>query len=66
MELTRGGDGEAAARWAVYPCVDGSVHVRLQDTTLTFTPSEFAQLVQLLRDAQIAIAAAGIASERLR
>lgn len=41
------------ARWAVYQCTNGCVHVRLQNVTLTFSPREFAQLVQLVGDAYV-------------
>ena len=39
------------AGWAVYQCVNGCVHVRLQHVTLTFNPCEFAQLVKLVGEA---------------
>lgn len=41
------------ASWAVYQCVNGCVHVRLQNLTLTFSACEFAQLVKLLGDAYV-------------
>jgi hypothetical protein len=51
--------------WAVYQCVNGCVHVRLERQTLTFSPPEFAQLVQLVGDAYVRLAirtaAAGVA-----
>lgn len=40
-----------AAEWAVYQCVNGCVHVRLQHVTLTFSPCEFTQLAQLVDEA---------------
>lgn len=40
-----------ADAWAVYPCVNGCVHVRLQHVTLTFSPCEFAQLARLVDEA---------------
>ena len=39
------------AEWAVYRCVNGCVHLRLQHLTLTFSTCEFAQLVELLGEA---------------
>jgi hypothetical protein len=41
-----------AAEWAVYQCVNGCVHVRLQHVTLTFSPCEFTQLAQLFDEAR--------------
>lgn len=38
-------------QWAVCQCGDGCLHVRLNHVTLTFTPREFGELVQLLGDA---------------
>jgi hypothetical protein len=49
-------DDEALSRmasWAVYQCVNGCVHIRLQNLTLTFSAGEFAQLVKLLGDAYV-------------
>jgi hypothetical protein len=40
-----------SASWAVYQCVNGCVHVRLNHLTLTFSAGEFDQLVKLLGDA---------------
>jgi hypothetical protein len=38
----------------VYQCTNGCVHVRLQPhVTLTFSPREFAQLVEMLGDAYV-------------
>jgi len=39
--------------WAVYQCVNGCVHLRLQHLTLTFSACEFAQLVSLLGEAYV-------------
>jgi hypothetical protein len=41
------------AEWAVYQCVNGCVHLRLQHLTLTFSAGEFAQLVSLLGEAYV-------------
>jgi hypothetical protein len=41
------------AKWAVYQCTNGCVHVRLQNVTLTFSPAEFAQLVEMMGDAYV-------------
>lgn len=38
-------------QWAVCECSDGCLRVRLDHVTLTFTPREFGELVQLLGDA---------------
>ncbi len=43
----------AMAEWAVYQCVNGCVHLRLQHLTLTFSAGEFAQLVSLLGEAYV-------------
>ena len=43
----------ATAEWAVYQCVSGCVHLRLQHLTLTFSASEFAQLVSLVGEAYV-------------
>lgn len=43
-------------RWAVYQCVNGCVHVRLERQTLTFSAPEFAELVQLMGDAYVRLA----------
>jgi len=40
-------------KWGVYQCTTGCVHVRLQNITLTFSPGEFAQLVEMLGDAYV-------------
>jgi len=49
--------GDAAlsrrAKWAVYQCTNGCVHVRLQNVTLTFSQREYAQLVEMLGDAYV-------------
>jgi len=45
-------DNRQLAEWAVYQCVNGCVHVRLQHVTLTFSPCEFTQLARLLDDAR--------------
>jgi len=39
------------AEWAVYQCVNGCVHLRLQHLSLTFSACEFAQFVKLVGDA---------------
>lgn len=39
--------------WAVYQCVNGCVHLRLQHLTLTFSACEFAELVKLVADAYV-------------
>lgn len=41
------------AAWAVYQCVSGCIHVRLNYVTLTFSGGEFAQLAQLIGDAYV-------------
>jgi hypothetical protein len=41
------------ARWRVYQCANGCVHVHLQNVTLTLRTEEFAQLVQLVGDAYV-------------
>ena len=41
------------AKWAVYQCAIGCVHLRLQNVTLTFSPGEFAQLVETMGDAYV-------------
>ncbi|MBI2189631.1 MAG: hypothetical protein HYU37_21310 [Acidobacteria bacterium] len=41
------------AKWAVYQCPKGCVHVRLQNVTLTLSPCEFAQFVEMLGDAYV-------------
>ena len=46
-------DLSTAAEWAVYQCVNGCVHLRLAQLTLTFSASEFAQLVSLLGEAYV-------------
>jgi len=47
-------DSQTDARgWAVYQCVNGCVHVRLNGVMLTFTDEEFAQLAQLIGDAYV-------------
>jgi hypothetical protein len=43
-------------RWAVYQCVNGCLHLRLERQTLTFSAPEFAELVQLLGDASLRLA----------
>ena len=40
-------------KWAVYKCANGCMHVRLQNVTLTFSPDEFAQLVEMMGDAYV-------------
>lgn len=55
MDHAREGNDDAPERtagWAVYQCVNGCVHVRLQHVTLTFSPCEFAQLAQLIGEAR--------------
>lgn len=42
-----------AAEWAVYHCVNGCVHVRLRNVTLTFSPCEFAQLAEPIGEAYV-------------
>lgn len=42
-----------APGWAVYQCVNGCVHVRLQNLTLSFSAGEFATLVKLVGDAYV-------------
>jgi len=41
------------SEWAVYQCVNGCVHLRLEHLTLTFSAREFAQLVGLLGEAYV-------------
>ena len=41
------------AGWAVYQCVNGCVHVRLNHVVLTFSGGEFAQLAKLIADAYV-------------
>jgi len=41
------------AKWTVHQCSDGCVHIRLQNVTLTFSPRDFAQLVEMLGDAYV-------------
>jgi len=44
-----------AVDWAVYQCVNGCVHVRLQHVTLTFSPCEFTQLAHCSTDSSRAL-----------
>jgi hypothetical protein len=39
--------------WAVYQCVNGCVHLRFQNLTLTFAPPEFAMFAQLVGEAYV-------------
>jgi hypothetical protein len=53
MHESRNETGGAPAQthgWAVYQCVNGCVHLRLNHVTLTFSAGEFAQLAQLIGD----------------
>ena len=43
----------SAPKWAVYQCANGCMHVQLQNVTLTFSPGEFAQLVEMMGDAYV-------------
>jgi hypothetical protein len=47
------------ARGVVYQCGGGRVHVRVERQTLTFSPREPTQLVQLLGEAYVRLAFRG-------